>query len=129
MQAGDGVLQLTQDGQRERECTDPLRLYWKARSFLTVCDNLLLFKGRIVISECLQKGTLEKIHNGHQGVERCRMRVRSSVWWLGISQHLSQMIQQCQVCSKMLVPRREPLLVTPLPEYPWQKVGTDLFEL
>ena len=39
------------------------------------------------------------------------------------------MIQQCQVCSKMSVPRREPLLVTPLPEYPWQKVRTDLFEL
>ena len=94
-----------------------------------MCDNLLLFKGRIVIPECLQKGTLEKIHNGHQGVERCRMRVRSSVWWPGISQHLSQVIQQCQVFSKMSVPRREPLLVTPLPEYPWQKVGTDLFEL
>ena len=57
------------------------------------------------------------------------MRVTSSVWWPGISQHLLQMIQQWQVCSKMSVPRREPLLVTPVPEYPWRKVGTDLFEL
>ena len=43
-----------------------------------MCDNLLLFKGRIVIPECLQKGTLEKIHNGHQGVERCRMMSNES---------------------------------------------------
>ena len=26
-------------------------------------------------------------------------------------------------------PKRKPLIPTPLPDYPWQMVGTDLFEL
>ena len=77
----------------------------------------------------LQQETLSKIHDGHQGIERCLVRAKASVWWPGITKQLTQKVQHCEACCKNASPAKEPLMATPLPEYPWQKVGTDLFEL
>ncbi len=113
----------------KREKVEPeLIPYWKARSYLTLKDGLLLHGNHIVIPTSLWKETLEKVHTGHQGIERCRMRIKYSVWWPGVTKQMTEMIQQCSVCAKVATPRKEPLMTTPLPDYPWQVIGTDLFE-
>ena len=96
---------------------------------LTVNHDLLLFNHRIVVPAALRRETLEKIHEGHQGIERCCMRTTSSVWWPGILKQIKQMVQQCSECAKAASQRKEPLVTTPLPDYPWQVVGSDLFEV
>ena len=40
-----------------------------------------------------------------------------------------EMVNSCKECAEQRVIRKEPLITTPLPEYPWQIAGTDLFEL
>ena len=70
-----------------------------------------------------------KVHAGHQGIERCRARVKMSVWWPGVMQSIAQLVQNCRECAKQAKNKKEPLITTPLPDYPWQLVGTDLFEL
>ena len=55
--------------------------YYQARNNLTVCNDLLLFNGRIVVPKALRAETLQRVHSGHQRVERCRARVAVSVWW------------------------------------------------
>ena len=57
------------------------------------------------------------------------MLTKASVWWPGISSAVQEMIQQCQVCARDTEPTREHLIPSPLPDYPWQVVGSDLFEL
>lgn len=98
--------------------------YWQARGQLTVHNNLLLYGPRIVIPTSLQKEILSKIHEGHQ---KCRLRASTSVWWPGISKHIKDLIEQCPTCVKEHTPAKEPLIPTDLPDYPWQKIGTDLF--
>ena len=46
-----------------------------------------------------------------------------------MGQSIVKKVQNCHVCARDNVPRKEPLIVTPLPEYPWQMIGTDLFEI
>ena len=108
--------------------SDEVLPYWTERDSLTVCNNLLMFNNRIVVPKFLQQETLKKVHTGHQGIERCRMRVATSVWWPGVSQQVRQLVEQCKECAKEAPKKREPLIVTPLPDYPWQMVGVDLFE-
>ena len=58
--------------------------YWKVQGQITICDGLLLYQRRIVVPKNLQKEALSKIHAGHQGIQGCRLRARSSIWWPGI---------------------------------------------
>ena len=102
--------------------------YWKVRGNLTVDKkNLLLYGKRIVVPKLLRKETMEKIHTGHQGIQRCRLRANTSVWWPGLSHELDNLVKQCHTCAREFTPRRQPMIPTQLPGYPWQKVGTDLF--
>ena len=39
------------------------------------------------------------------------------------------MVENCRICTKRKQQRPQPLIPTPFPEHPWQKVATDLFEL
>jgi len=71
---------------------------------------------------------LHKIHIGHQGITKCKDRARQSVWWPGISRELEDLVRNCHECCKAQRQRAQPLTPSPLPELPWQKVGTDLFE-
>ena len=70
-----------------------------------------------------------KIHQGHQGILKCRLSVESAVWWPGVSNELENFVKQCHTCSQRSTPPVEPMIASKLPDYPWQKVGADLFEL
>ena len=103
--------------------------YWKAQNCLTLCNDLLLYNSRIVVPKSMQQETLKRIHTGHLGIEKCKKRTATSVWWPGVMQQITQVVQDCKVCAKESRQGKEPLITTQLPKYPWQVVGTDLFEL
>ena len=53
----------------------------------------------------------------------------SSVWWPGVSKEIEAFIKQCPHCEQFATPPKEPMMSTPLPSHPLEKVGVDLFEL
>ena len=108
---------------------EALKPYWEARGELTLHNNLLLYNNRVVVSASLQQEMLEKIHQGHQGIQRCRLCAQISVWWPGLSSQIDKLVQKCPYCVKYSSSRKEPLMPPILPTYPWQKIGTDLFAL
>ena len=77
----------------------------------------------------MRQETLNRIHHGHQGIQRCKLRVASSVWWPGVSSAVEQFVQSCPVCQKLTIPPKEPLISPTLPHYPWERIAADLFEL
>ena len=89
-------------------CNDPqLKPYWTVRGNLTLHDELLLYGGKLVVPKQLQKEMLKKIHTGHQGKVRCRLRAATSVWLPGISKELELFIQKCPECVKTIPNPRE----------------------
>ena len=69
----------------KNEVNQELIPYRTVRGEQTVHNNLLLRGSRIIVQQPLQKETLQKLHQGHQGIQRCRLRARSCVWWPAIS--------------------------------------------
>ena len=103
--------------------------YWRVRDDLSVCKDLLLYGTRIVVPTSLQSLILQKLHQGHLGIQRCSLRAVSSVWWPGSLQQIYQMVKGCHVCARKNPPPIEPMIPSELTDYPCQKVSSDLFQL
>ena len=94
-----------------------------------ICNvGCLLLRGqRIIIPKCLRKQILDLAHEGHQGIVKCKSRLRQKVWWPGIDREVEQYVRNCKPCLLMSGNNKpEPLKPTPLPDRPWQHIGVDL---
>ena len=105
-----------------------LRVFWNVRSQLHIENRLLLRGLRIVIPPSMRRQVLTAIHRSHQSITKCRERAKQSVWWPRISTQLESLVSNCPSCCSERRNPPEPLISTSFLKYPWQKVGTDLFE-
>ena len=110
-----------------RAMPDLAKPFHSVASELTVEKGLLMRGSRVVIPSTLRKDMLAKLHEGHQGLTKCRERAKHSMWWPGLSSQLEGVVKSCLECLKHTTPGPEPLQPSSLPRLPWQKVGTDLF--
>ena len=109
------------------EVTGPIKQYLPVKSELTVTNGMLLRGSRLIIPSSMRPEILQCIHSGHQGITKCCERAKQSVWWPGLGQELTNVVQSCKTCCKFGYQPTEPLLSAPFPQLPWQKIGTDLF--
>ena len=106
------------------------RELFHVRDELTVIKGLLVRNQKIVVPASMRAEILLKIHEGHQGVTKCRERANLSIWWPGLSTEINDFVKRCGHCQeRRSTQRKEPLKSTPLPQYPWQKIGCDLCEV
>ncbi|GFN78566.1 Pol polyprotein [Plakobranchus ocellatus] len=78
----------------------------------------------------MQNLILEKIHEGHQGIEKCQLRARNSVFWIGITKDIRNKVKCCEICeqhSKSQV--KQPLMQHEIPTQPFEKLAADIFHL
>lgn len=107
-----------------------LHEFHTVRAHLSEVDGLLLYKDRIVIPGSQRHEVLHQLHTGHQGLTKCRERANMSVWWPGIGKNITKIVESCEFCQvNKPTQKREPLMVTPLPRGPWQKIAADICEL
>lgn len=90
----------------------------------------VLYHHRMVVPAVLRAGVLDQLHEGHQGLTKCRERAKLTVWWPSIGVQITNKVKLCDFCREQKpTQRREPLVTTPLPSGPWQRIAVDLFEL
>uniref|UniRef100_A0A3B1ITQ0 Gypsy retrotransposon integrase-like protein 1 n=1 Tax=Astyanax mexicanus TaxID=7994 RepID=A0A3B1ITQ0_ASTMX len=125
------VIKLIRTGWPEHLSSVPeaAREYIQVKSELSEYNGLVLRGSRIVVPRAMRGEILLKIHDGHQGLVKCRERANSSVWWPRLSKELSELVTSCQVCRELKrTQQKEPLICTKLPERPWQRIAMDLCE-
>ena len=125
------AIKFTIDGWPTKFSDIPRDLHdlYSVRSNLSVAEGLLVYNDRIVIPNALQSKMLEVIHHGHQGITKCNERAKEAVWWFGIGRDIKSIVGRCEECQmKRAAQRREPLISSPLPERPWDRIGIDLLD-
>ncbi|UYV73128.1 K02A2.6-like [Cordylochernes scorpioides] len=73
--------------------------------------------------ENIRKGLLQRIHEGHLGIVKCRERAKGSVWWPRITSEIEEMVRTCPMCIEERTNRHQPLIPSELSSCPWEKVG------
>ena len=101
--------------------------YKHVKDEICIIGCLLLRGQRIIIPSCLRKQILDLAHEGHQGIVKCKSRLRQKVWWPGIDREVEHYVRKCKPCLLMSNSNKpEPLSPTPLPDRPWQHIGVDI---
>ena len=108
-----------------------LQPFWTFREELTV-DNGLILKGtRIVIPNNQCNAILKLPHEGHLGLNKCKLRAKETVYWPGLNDQLEDLVLNCELCLKYSTAKckLEPSLSLgqEVPLYPWTKLATDVF--
>ena len=96
---------------------------------LSVVDDCVFRLNRFVLPESLQKEALNLSHEGHQGMSRCKQRLREFYFWPGMDMHIENLVRNCVMCQstdKPVKPFRPPLQSIPFPSKPWSKLGLDI---
>ncbi|UYV67682.1 K02A2.6-like [Cordylochernes scorpioides] len=113
----------------KNELSAEAKAFWCLRYEMSVIDGLLMRNSRIYIPKSLRSKVLNSLHEGHLGIEKCRGRARSSVWWPRISQEIGELVRNCPNCIEERSNPQQPLIVSDFPSRPWEKVGIDHFYL
>ncbi|CAG4952447.1 unnamed protein product [Parnassius apollo] len=67
----------------------------------------------------LREQMLERVHEGHLGIDRCKRRVREVMFWTGMSAEVERVARRCKACALHAPrPRRQPLLQHHVPDLP-----------
>ena len=82
------------DGWPEKHMlSNAINSYWSDRGQLSIVQNVLLKSSRVVIPSSMRLEVLDKIHEGHQGITKCRERAKQAVWWPGLSKEIQDMVE------------------------------------
>ena len=115
---------------QKKKCHQDIREYWAYRDELSVIDDLV-FKGtKIVVPSGMRQAMLHRIHEGHMGIVKCKQRARQLLFWPRMNGEIEDMVSTCEICQKMQNRnQREPMQPHEIPQRPWSKVASDIFEL
>lgn len=126
------LMRYVSDGWPERrDQVDPsVRQYWTFREEVSTYGGLLLKTERLIVPESMRAAMREKIHSSHLGVEKCQRRARDVLFWPGMSGEIKELVENCRLCLEYRNKQsREPLLPHQIPTRPWEKLGSDIFDI
>ena len=66
--------------------------FWTFREELTIEDGLILKGTRIIILNNHHKAVSKLIHEGHLGLNKCKLRAKETVHWPGLNEQLEDLI-------------------------------------
>ena len=101
---------------------------WKHfKDELSFAQGLLWRGRRIYVPEKLRKKALPLAHEAHQGIVRCKQRLRQRLFWPGMDSDVEDFCRNCETCVRLQPLRRDtPNTATPLPDHCWEKCARDL---
>lgn len=105
------------------------RYFWDLKDDITENEGLVFIGNKVLVPPGLRKDMLQAIHEGHMGIEKCKARARSVMFWPGMCQEIHDYVNKCETCQRFAkCNAKEPLKPHPVPDRAWVTLGTDILE-
>jgi len=105
---------------------EAIKPFWQVRQHLSVEDELIVYRCRLVIPRSFHRQTLSQLHEAHQGATRTKQRARLTVYWPLIDHDIDQMVLACRQCQDYLPSQaQEPIVCKAKPLTSFQEIASD----
>ena len=74
--------------------------YLVFRDELSVCNNVIFRRCRVLIPKAARPMTLQRIRGSHTGAESCLRKARDILFWPQMSQDIKNHVSQYEVCNE-----------------------------
>ena len=116
--------------RHKRLCHSLAKPYWSFRDDISEYDGLLFYGNRLVVPVAKRSELLDQLHASHLGITKTQQRARMALFWPGMNIQIEDKVSSCSICKKHEnAQKHAPLMPSEIPDYPWQILGTDLFQL
>ena len=108
-----------------RDTKEKLQTDEQTAEVFSTCDQVLLYRERVVVPATLQAKILKDFHIGHPGATRMKTLMRSYVYWKGMDKDIEEKVKRCKGCA--LAAKAPPIQFSPWPkaDYPWSRIHVD----
>ena len=106
-----------------------IRPYLSYKDDLAVIDGIVM-KGRcIIIPKVLKQQTQDQLHVNHMGIEKTKLLVFESIYWVNINNDTENYIKNCSTCLEFQQTQpKENTIHHDIPMRPWNVIGADMFQ-
>ena len=117
--------------EKTKDVPHAIKKYWSMRDFLSIEDGLVVKNTAVVIPESMKKLILTRLHEGHQGIEKCLLKARDNVFWTNMTKDITDTVKKCDVCERFNTKsqQKQPLMQHDVPTQPFQKIAADIFHM
>ena len=122
------IIELLEKGQSPRKCDKIPTTFLKIWQELSLENNLILRRDRIVIPSLLQERMVKVAHEGHLGMANTKRLLRSKARFPNMDNLVENEVKHCLPCQATVYQHdREPLVMSELPNGPWEQVKIDFY--
>lgn len=75
-----------------KEVDPTVKPYWLLRDDISVENGLVLLGSRVIVPESSRGNILQQIHGGYFGIEKCKRRAKSCVYWPSIHREIERLV-------------------------------------
>ena len=113
------------------EVDDTIKCYWSFREDITIAEDILVKGHRIIVPKAMREYMLKQVHEGHFGMDKCKMHMSNCCYWPNVNKEIEEMIRNCPTCLEFAPAKpkikRKDMLHHEVPSTPWTKLATDIF--
>ncbi|XP_064100788.1 uncharacterized protein K02A2.6-like [Macrobrachium nipponense] len=99
--------------------------YASVKDDLSLHNDVILYRNRVLIPVELRCKVLNHLHCGHNGINAMKAEARNWVWWAKIDQDIGEVTKNCSICFKNFTNPRAPTLSWPIVGKPWSRLHID----
>jgi hypothetical protein len=97
--------------------------FYRRRESLTIEQECIMLRERIVIPTVLRTRVLKLFHRGHPGIQRMKSLARKYAYWPGMDHDIENMVRRCSPCaSAAKQPPKASLHSWPPATKPWKRI-------